>query len=74
MANSEQRILDRHQAGRLLSVQANGGSVTVEIEHAEGIWITADTITEDYVGEIRGIGSAAFRLTPTGGATWAVHS
>ena len=73
MANTEQRILELDQTGRLLTVQANGGTLAIEVEHAPGIWITADTIAEDYVGEIRGIGAARFRLTPSGGASWEVH-
>jgi hypothetical protein len=74
MAFSATHEFGRIYAGstRVLSVQANGGAVSVDVEHAPGVWITSDTITEDYVGELV-FGHANLRIVPSGGATFAVH-
>lgn len=57
---------------RILSVQANGGTVTIQVEHAPGVWITSDTIAADDVSRIY-FGEALVRIVPSGGATYKVH-
>jgi len=57
---------------RVLTVQANGGTVQVQVEHESGVWITSDTISADIVSVIT-FGHALVRIVPSGGATYEVH-
>jgi hypothetical protein len=57
---------------RVLSVKANGGTVLVQVEHDSGVWVTSDTISADYAGELT-FGYAKVRIVPVGGATFAVR-
>lgn len=57
---------------RILSVQANGGTVDVQVEHDAGVWVTAEAISADQVGELV-FGEATVRIVPAGGATYKVH-
>lgn len=73
MAQSGTRIHDDMRGERrILSVMANGGQVLIQVEHAPGVWVTSDTITEDGASEIF-FGEARVRIVPSGGATWEVH-
>lgn len=57
---------------RVLSIDANGGTVTVEKQHGPGNWIPAEVFNADTV-EVMEFGvSSVFRFTPTGGATYAI--
>jgi hypothetical protein len=73
MAFSATHVFTERGPGRaILTVQANGGSVEVQVEHTAGVWITADTISADYAGEII-FGQASVRIVPMGGATYMVR-
>lgn len=74
MAETGQRTLE-HLRGQkvILSVVTNGGSVAIEVEHDDGVWVTSDTIAVDGVHELT-IGKATVRISPAGGATWRVHA
>jgi len=72
MANTTQELTFQ-RGTHTLTVQANGGTVEVQVYHPPGdVWITSDTITADQAGQIR-IGHARVRIVPSGGATWAVR-
>lgn len=57
--------------GRVLVVDANGGSVTVEYRIGEN-WIVEDVITTDGAFEFENNRSDV-RITPAGGAEYAVN-
>lgn len=73
MARTETATFEQFKGHRrILSVQANGGSVAVQVEHAPGVWITSDTIAETGVYEVT-FGHALVRIVPAGGASYQVH-
>lgn len=51
----------------ILTIKANGGSVKLSVEHAPGVYVTAQTYSADGAHQLFP-GQAAFRLTPAGGA------
>ena len=55
---------------RILGVEANGGSVAVQV-YTDGQWLTSDTYAQDTVVELY-FGTALFRIVPTGGAEYSV--
>jgi len=55
---------------RILTVKANGGTVTVSVKHGVE-FIVAETINADTVGELN-FGMATLKITPTGGAEFSV--
>lgn len=57
---------------RMVSVDANGGSLVIDVEHGSGNWVTVQTFSDDgakvmYFGYGR-----TFRFTVSGGATYAL--
>lgn len=56
----------------VLTVQANGGSVTLEFRHDDqgDEWITDQTISADAVLRVEIGNVGAVRITPAGGATF----
>jgi hypothetical protein len=59
----------------LLTVQANGGSVALDILHNHpNTWVAAQAaITADAVVRLEFMRGVTLRLTPTGGATCTLH-
>lgn len=73
MAQSSTQIFNQYRGERrILSVQANGGQVQVQVEHGPNVWVTSDTVTESGASEIF-FGYARVRIVPSGGATFEVH-
>ena len=66
-----QRIFDTISGERILSVQVNGGSLTVECQHGDGTWVEAKSYTDDAVESMEFM-NRTFRFTPAGGATYAL--
>lgn len=56
----------------VLTVVANGGSVSVQVEHSPGVWVTSDEVSADGVFTIF-FGYANVRIVPSGGAEFEVH-
>lgn len=57
----------------LLEVDANGGTVTMELRHAADpdVWLTVEQFTADTVKYVSVAGMERVRLTATGSATFA---
>jgi hypothetical protein len=55
---------------RLVSIDANGGSVVIAVEHTPGTWVDNETLTEDDVVEVDFDVRMPVRFTPSGGATY----
>ncbi|MFB9149530.1 hypothetical protein [Roseovarius ramblicola] len=73
MAQTETREFGHLIGEYVVSVQANGGTVEVQIEHAPGVWITSDTIAADGAFTVL-FGGGTLRFVPSGGATYEVHA
>lgn len=55
-----------------ITVKANGGSVTVAVQHKPGVFIDADVFTEDVVKPMS-FGHCYVRFTTTGSAEFALR-
>lgn len=51
----------------ILTVKANGGSVAISVEHADGVFMPSTTVTVDSAQRFF-MGCAKVKLTPSGGA------
>lgn len=64
---TEQIFEPEQLAAYILTIKANGGQVTVSIEHSPGVYVVADTFTADGAHAVR-YDRCRFKITPTGGA------
>lgn len=71
MYTTEQTFGPEREARYILTVKPNGGSVTVAIEHAPGVFITSDVYTVAGVHYVTW-DRAKVRVTPTVGAEFNV--
>jgi len=63
---------DKITGGRVISVQANAGSVLLQVKHADGVYLDVEDFTADAVKVLEfGIGRT-YKFTVTGAATYAM--
>ena len=72
MSYNTQKTFAMASQRRCLTLRANGGSILIEVEHAEGVWLQAGTFDANGVYEIY-FGAATIRITPQGGADYMLH-
>lgn len=73
---SAQQIVTVPYGTCMVTVQANGGSVTIEVLHGASpeIWVpAASTFTADGAITLFPTNNARLRITPAGGATWNIQ-
>ncbi len=73
MADTQTKEFGHLMGEYVMSVQANGGAVAVQVQHDTDVWITSDTINEDGVSRITFL-RAKVRIVPTGGASYRLHT
>jgi len=73
MARTGTEIFEPGSFQGVFSVRANGGTVALQIEHDDGVWVTVQVFDADGGGTIDSAASARVRIVPSGGATWEVH-
>ena len=56
----------------ILTVKSNGGSVALQVEHAPGVYVTAQTFSANGAHQLFP-GRARFRLVPAAGAEYSLR-
>lgn len=62
--------MENEYGRKILAVQANGGSVSVE-KMVEGVWVVVEIFARDGAWPLE-LGNSATRFTPVGGALYEV--
>lgn len=57
---------------RVVSVDANGGSVAIQVQHGTNNWITVETIATDSAKVLNFGANRVYRFVVTGSATYAI--
>lgn len=66
------RTFENIHGPRVISVDANGGSVALEIQHGSANWITVETFTSDTAKVLDFGRGRIYKFVVTGSATYAI--
>lgn len=69
---SATKIFDNISGLRVISIDANGGSVAINVQHGVGNWIVVDTFSTD-IAKVLDFGyNRTYQFVVTGAATFAL--
>lgn len=66
------RTFDKLEGNHVVSVDANGGSVAIQVEHGSENWIVVETITSDSAKVMNFGNRRVYQFVVTGSATFAI--
>lgn len=69
---SATKVFDSITGERVISVDANGGSVVIQVQHGTDNWITVETIATDSAKVLNFGTNRIYKFVVNGSATYAI--